>query len=325
VPSNFYAINLLDGTIKWDVPLVAQDRSSPVVNDGVVYVGIGGGDPPNCLQGGVNAYDESSGATIWQWQVNPTAQGGGSVWGPLAYDGARIVAGTGNTCNTPVMTANSVVALNPANGSLDWSLVAQPNSASDDDTGGGAMVSGDYAFAINKDGSLYSVDRANGRLNFSKMLNPVDFNGGWSTPTTDGTTIVVGTGLYGTEATAASARRARGGYYQLATHRSAALGSTYGQLEALDFSGNVKWTVTTQNQFFGYAAINNGVVVAGLDQAVVALSLASGTTLWSYPTPALVDASPAIVSSGVYAADTDGNVYAFTIPSAANSSARRRR
>jgi serine/threonine-protein kinase len=321
-PSKFYALNLLSGAIEWEISLNATNRSSSIVAGGIVYIGIAGGDPPTCYNGGIEALDEQTGALLWRWNVNPAADGGGAVWGPLAYDGQHILAGTGNTCNTPVMTANSVVALDPSTGALDWSLVAQKDSATDDDTGSGIMVSG-AAYAMSKDGSLYSVSRSNGARLFSKQLNPTDQAGGWSTPATDGTSIVVGTGTYGPSATAARAHPYRISGV-LATQRAAATAGTYGMLQALDYSGNVNWSIKMQNQITGYAALCDGVAIASVDDSVAALDLRTGATLWSYPTPALVLASPVIVPSGVYAADSAGNVYAFTIPGSSTPAVRRR-
>jgi len=321
VPSALYALDILDGSVRWQAPLAGQDRGSPVIANGRAFVGVSGGDPPECLRGGVDAFDEQSGAQQWAWYVDPNSTKGGSVWAPLSYDGSHIITGTGNTCETPIMTANSVVAINPTNGALDWSLVAQQNSASDDDTGGGELVSRSMVYAISKNGAFYAVDESSGALRFSKQLNPVDLEGGWGTPSTDGsTTILISGGLYGVTAPANERRN----FGRLHTQADTAPGQ-FGKLFALDYSGNIKWSVTTQNQIVGYAAINNGVVLASLDDTLAALDLTNGTKLWSYTAPARFDASPVVVPSGVYDADTAGNVFAFTIPKNAAAPAAKTR
>jgi outer membrane protein assembly factor BamB len=91
-------------------------------------------------------------------------------------------------------------------------------------------------------------------------------------------------------------------------------------LEAFNPNGTSLWAFEMQTFIAGYAAINNGVVVSQGDSAVVALAMhGNGTPLWSYPTAGVVDASPAVVPSGIYIGDLNGNVYAFTTPYSATA------
>ncbi len=46
------------------------------------------------------------------------------MWGSIGFDGSRLMFGTGNTCQTPVTTANGAAALD-LNGHLLWSVVAE--------------------------------------------------------------------------------------------------------------------------------------------------------------------------------------------------------
>ena len=85
---------------------------------------------------------------------------------------------------------------------------------------------------------------------------------------------------------------------------------------ALDASLNVKWQLPMQNAIGSYAAINNGVVFAPVDASITAVDIGSGATLWTYATKQIVDGGVAVVPSGVYAADSSGNVYAFGLPAA---------
>jgi hypothetical protein len=64
-----------------------------------------------------------------------------------------------------------------------------------------------------------------------------------------------------------------------------------------------------------------GVGFAGIDKTIVAFDAQSGATLWTYETADAFYAVPAIVSSGVYAVDLSGNVYAFGRGAAGNASA----
>lgn len=108
--STLFAIRLVDGSAAWRQQLVGRVRGA-VVTGGRIYIGTSGGDEPHCLQGGVTALDESTGSIVWRWSVDPHPGEGGSVWGAIAYDGAHLIFGTGNTCEQPISTANGAVAL----------------------------------------------------------------------------------------------------------------------------------------------------------------------------------------------------------------------
>jgi outer membrane protein assembly factor BamB len=313
-PSNVYALRLLDGTTAWQQKVPGITHASPVVADGAVYVGISGGDPPGCIDGGVIALDEATGAQRWRWEVNPATNGGGSVWGAIAYDGSHIIFGTGNTCSTPIPDANGAVALN-LDGTVAWNFTAQKDAYSDDDTGGGVLLSGGRATFINKNGTLYSLSQGAGRLAWSTPLGAPDQQGGFATPSTDGTTIVIGAGLFGASP---SAVRYRDGLPALGRPNDVISGYT-SRLEGIDTNGAIRWTQTMGNRMTGDVAIVNGMAFAGLDQSLQALDLTTGKMLWRYATAATLDASPIVVPTGIYAADDAGTIYAFTIPLAAPS------
>lgn len=308
-PSHVYALRLLDGTTVWQQQVPGITHASPVVAGGAVYAGISGGDPPGCIDGGVIALDEATGAQRWRWQVNPAANGGGSVWGAIAYDGSHVVFGTGNTCSTPVPTANGAVALN-LDGTVAWNFTAQKNAYSDDDTGGGVLLSGGRATFINKNGTLYSLSQGSGTLAWSTPLGAADLQGGFATPSTDGTTIVVGAGLFGGTS---PSNRYRDALPARGRPNDVISGYT-SRLEGLDSNGVIRWTQTMGNRMTGDVAMVNGMAFAGLDRSLQALDLKTGKALWRYATPATLDASPIVVPTGIYAADDAGTVYAFTIP-----------
>ncbi len=310
-PSDFYALDLLTGTVRWEVPLAGGARSSAIASSGNVYIGVSGGDPPACIQGGVEALDESSGSVRWAWHVNQQPGQGGAVWAPITYDGSRIIVGTGNVCNAPpVSTANGAVALDAETGRLLWALAAQRNSLVDDDTGGGAMVSNSRVYVINKNGIFYCIDQATGQLVFSEALNPIDSQGGWATPTTDGATILISGGTYNSGLPAASTRT----FYVERRRADSSPSTQTGKLFAVNSSGNIAWTFTSQNPIVSYAALNGGLAFVNADNEIVALNLATGAKVWSYTLADITDGGPIVVPSGIYTADNSGNVYAFSLP-----------
>jgi polyvinyl alcohol dehydrogenase (cytochrome) len=101
-----------------------------------------GGSGPNLIKGakgtrmvGIGqksgvywAFDEKTGATVWNTLVGPGAALGGIEWG-TAYDGTRIYVPLANSDNKPYNLANgqpasggSSAALDPATGAFDWQV-----------------------------------------------------------------------------------------------------------------------------------------------------------------------------------------------------------
>lgn len=307
------ALRLLDGTLLWNVPVRGRLMGAPVVARGMVFVGRAGGDPPECTQGGISAINESTGQIAWDWNVDPNPKKGGSVWGPIAYDGSNLIFGTGNTCEKPITTANGAVSLS-LHGLPNWSLVAIKNSSYDSDTGGGVMITHGNAHFINKNGRFYAVNKETGAIVWKVDLNPTsrvhNWSGGFATPTTNGNVILEGSGLY---------RDAGGGNGEFcplpADNPAEVFPGYHSKLHAMDLNGNVIWGRVMRNRLVGYVALTEGVGFVGLNKEFVAFDLTDGKTLWNYPTPGYIAASMIVVPSGVYGADESGNVYAFSLHS----------
>jgi outer membrane protein assembly factor BamB len=350
-PSTLYALNLNDGSLAWSTTVDAMTRGAEVVANGKIYFPTAGGDPPQCVNGGVQEVDEATGQIGWTWYVNNLTNpgGGGAVWGAIGYDGAHLIFGTGNVCqnsgNQPgvVQTADGATALD-LNGNVLWTYVAWAQAASnylelDYDTGSSTMIrnagsSNELATFVNKNSSMYSFNTSglssatpSAVLQQQVVFNPNFGYGGYSSPTTDGTNIVVQTGAY-TNSTSTSQRRTavdsspnklQPDYWTpKGTRRpSKVIAGYHSYLEAFNPSGKSLWSFEMQTFMQGYAAINNGVVIAPGDSAVVALAMnGNGTPLWTYPTAAALDSSPTVVPSGIYIGDLNGNVYAFAPPAA---------
>ena len=268
-PSGLYAWDMF-GERQWQVGIPGILRSSPIVAQGRVFVGIAGGDPPSCLHVGVEALNEQTGSRVWNWYVDPHASRGGAVWSAGAYDGTQLLFGTGNTCEGPISTANTMVSLSPLSGALNWATNLQVNSLSDDDFGGGQLITGGRVYSIGKNGYFYAVDEVTGRMYWRRWLGAADGAGGYGTPTTDGTgRIVVSGGDYSAGAAQAARHRSFAHYRPRTT-----VASTYGgRLWELDLNGVVKWSRTTRNPILSYAAIAGGMVFAPMDNTLKVLSL----------------------------------------------------
>ncbi len=321
VPSTLYALNLNDGSIAWQTSVNGLTRGAEVAANGKLYVPTAGGDPPGCLNAGVQQVDEATGTIGWTWYVNSLTNpnGGGAVWGAIAYDGTHLIFGTGNVCqnsgNQPgvVQTADGAAALD-LTGNLLWSYVAWAQAASnymelDYDTGSSVMIRGagtanENATFLNKNSSLYTFDTAalsqtppSAVLQRQLVVNPAFGYGQYASPTTDGTNIVIQTGAYSNSETGANHRTVRDPSARKlsadmfaphgARRPSKIISGYHSYLEAFNPSGGALWSFEMQTIMQGYAAITNGVVIAPGDSTVVALAMnGNGSPLWSYPTAA---------------------------------------
>jgi outer membrane protein assembly factor BamB len=301
-PAQFFALDDQTGATRWQTSFPGAMRGSPLAIGGIVYVPESGGDPPMCAQGGIHAYEEMTGTPVWTWVVDPKPNDGGSVWSSISYDGTYLVFGTGNTCSPGVANANSVVQLT-LGGQQNWLMPQQVNSYVDDDFGGGQLIVGNRVFTADKNGKYYALDEQTGSIVWSVTQSPIDGDGSIGSSATNGSVIVAPSGFLTDPATDPSAFI--GGY---------------------DFNGNLLWQVPTGDVFPGGAALTNDVAIVSIDNSIVALDINTGAPLWSYPSPSneYFYASPAVVSSGIYAVDVFGGVYALSLGTTASTSARHR-
>jgi outer membrane protein assembly factor BamB len=307
-PGVFEALDAATGAVVWTATLPGAIRAEPLVLNGIVYIGDASGDPPACNQGGLHGFNELTGTPVLTWYDDPKPSDGGAVWSPISSDGAGLYFGTGNTCSPGITYANAAIKLSTA-GDLAWGHNSA-NPLSDDDFGGALTILGDDAIGIDKNGVLYAFDRVTGTIVWSDRLGHLDGYGGLSSAGTDGLTLVIG-----------------GGYINDPTKTA---GNPGGLLYGVSGDGKIVWKLQTDTAVPGNAAVIPGVAFVAMNGGLDALSIATGATLWSYDySGAGAYASPAVVPSGVYAADESGRIYAFGLPSSASvarrtANARRR-
>lgn len=151
-----YAINALDGTLFWVVPLATDGRSSvydPVIDGNVVYLTVRHFTNP--ITGAVFALDRSSGAVRWSHVFQPSIPQAGS--GPLdkvaVFGGFVIVS----------VDDGKIYALDRATGAVQWVAPRLGDVQGLDDARpiilvGGVLVAGSTAL------ELTGYDAATGRL-----------------------------------------------------------------------------------------------------------------------------------------------------------------
>jgi outer membrane protein assembly factor BamB len=293
-PAKFFALDAASGTIRWQASVPGSIRGAPTVADGMVLIGEAGGDPPACHQGGVHAYQENDGAPLWTWHTLATPGQGGAVWSAIAFGGKDFIIGTGNACSAGQANANSVIRLTPQ-GTQEWLIAQEVNSSTvDDDWGGGAAISNGRFFIANKNGYFYAVDGLSGKVLWKYELSPLDGFGPFATPATNGSIVVMPTGFitYPTWTNSPAS--------------AAVLGFNQG--------GAKLWSIPTHDKVNGGVSLTNDIALIGLDLRLGAFDINTGKELWSFNTPdgLNIQAPPIVVSSGVYAVDVGGMVYAVS-------------
>ena len=157
--SNLYALSKTDGSLVWQTALDSNPdafvTSSPVISNGVIYVGVASGEETMAakianfvpsFRGSVVALSEATGKILWQTYTVPSGYTGGGVWASnLAVDTTRgMVYGVSgdnysvppsvaacqlaattptqlDACLSPDDHIDSVYALNAATGAFIWS------------------------------------------------------------------------------------------------------------------------------------------------------------------------------------------------------------
>jgi polyvinyl alcohol dehydrogenase (cytochrome) len=139
------AVNRKTGALKWSTQVetfpAAMVTGSPVISNGVVYVGVASAEEsvaatngyPCCVSSGsVVALSEATGQKLWQTYMAPSGYSGASVWGSTpVIDTVRnqLYVGTGNNFSAP-QVVETCYANNQSNpncaASNDYSIPSSP-------------------------------------------------------------------------------------------------------------------------------------------------------------------------------------------------------
>lgn len=304
--STLYSLNPQTGSILWHRSVNGGMHGSPVAIAGSIYVPVSIGDPGWCHPGGVYVFNEATGAPGYAWQtVAGSANGGGAIWSSVTYDGSRLLFGTGNTCNVMPTTANAIVSLSTTT-KLLWADQTA-GALTDDDVGGTVTEQNGTAYVSGKNGKTYAVVPESGAVKWARNLGAPDGDGGFSTPTYSGTTLVVDGG------------------FPADPYKSNGSIKNYGMLYGLDpASGAQRWKRTSSAPYWAPPATTPDLVLLTEDANIEDLDPATGAVVWSTPLFGYSRSQPAIARGKVFVSDLSGRVYAFALPTTANAELRRR-
>jgi polyvinyl alcohol dehydrogenase (cytochrome) len=293
-----WAVNAATGETIWSAEPDAQSAasiwSSPVVADGVLYVGIASVAKETGFRGAVVAVDVGTGEMIWDTYVTPEGSDGGGVFAVPALDRERgiLYVGTQNAYSADVSPDShvlSIIALKMETGEVVWSFSGVPSDGSAtaaDDIGFSASpnlfsiepehgVTRELVGNGQKSGIYWALDRDSGEVVWSTPISSAGPLGGMEGTSAVGNGVIV---VPATEWASFDNPEARG---------------VVRGLKAA--TGEIIWTHDSAAPNPAPVAVANDVAFqAGFDGLLHAFALATGEELWSYDLGASVSGGIAI-------------------------------
>lgn len=341
-PTGAYVLGIkaADGAPLWRTQVETEPTaiitSSPVIDDGVVYVGVSSRaealkDVPK-YRGSVAALDATTGKLLWKTYMVPEGYTGGSVWGNTPVvdrETGLLYVTTGNNFTVPrgvcryptqkkckpTAAANhidSFVALNLKTGKIAWATRTLPADMSTnydhEDGPDYDFGSGPNLFTTTIGGHERTLLGAGQKSGVYWALEPRTGKVVWHTQVGPGS--LLGGMLWGT---AADGKRI---YVSIGNlkHESIAVDSPKGKTTttggiwaAVDAAtGKVLWRTADPQQMMDTVAMSaaNGLVyagsLAGSGANMYALDAATGEIKWSFESGGAVVSGAAIVDGAVY-------------------------
>jgi polyvinyl alcohol dehydrogenase (cytochrome) len=335
-------IDAASGALRWrtqvDSNPYAIVTSSPVIDQGVVYVGVSSLEETlpgitHTFRGSVVALDAQTGAIIWQTHTAPQGYTGNSVWGSspvVDHATGLLYVGTGNNytvpagvcstsgevgCAPPVADdySDSVLGLNLTTGAIVWAhrtialdvWTTYTPQGPDDDFGSAPNL---YTAIVNGTPTdLLGIGQKSGRY---YALDPATGDVVWQTQVGAGGLdggIEWGSATDGTRIYAAIADFPDPRPYTITSASGQTSTTTGGSVAALDAAtGKILWQTADPQRAadLGFVSTANGVVYAGSDaplgNTMYALDAATGAIEWAYPSGGSVVSGAAIVNGSVY-------------------------
>jgi outer membrane protein assembly factor BamB/serine/threonine protein kinase len=314
----------------WAAPTRGPISTSPVVSNGVVYIGS--------LDGGLYAFDAVTGQREWVDFTNGPISSTAAVMDGVVYVGSnddklyafdavtgkqKWAAATGNLINSSPVIVNGVVyvgsnddklyAFDAVTGKQKWAAA----------TGGGIgtspAVANGLIYVSCDDYKLYAFDAATGQQKWASLAGgpistPAVANGLVYVSSTDGK-------LYTFDAATGQQR----GADPMGAIRSAPpavangvayFGSVDGALEAFDpQTQHLKWAAPTTYPIDTPLTVANGVIYAGSGAGrLYAFDAATGQQKWVDFIGNVISSAPTVVNGIVYVGTGDDHLYAFALP-----------
>jgi outer membrane protein assembly factor BamB/predicted Ser/Thr protein kinase len=276
----------------WEFKCEDEVRSSPVVADGVVYVGA--------YDNNLYALDAKMGSFHWKY---PTE--GGIAATPCAWKD-RVLIGSED---------RFLYAVSARTGRILWTCPTDGRIRSS------ARVEFEHAFFGSDDYRLYAINVHSGRVVWKfEALGPIR-----SSPVVGDEIVYVGSEdnhLYAVDLQSGSQKwkfRSNRGITSspVLSDGMVIFGSSDWNVYALDeHSGWIIWRTRTGQAVISSPAIQDGVVYVGsADGCMYALDINNGRQIWKYDAGSQIVSNPAVTESMVYFGTIDGDVISVNIKS----------
>ncbi len=310
--SYWYALDATSGAVLWKVFTGDNTQgyynwSSPLIYTGYAYIGIASvGDCP-LVHGQLLRVNLSTHQVVNTFDVVPAGQLGGGIWGSPSLDTTTntIYVATG-TRNTPAQTlSEAILAIDATTLTLksSWPVPAS-QEVPDSDFGTTPTLFNDKAgnplvVASNKNGTAYAFNRNN------LAAGPV-----WTQQTAFG-----GACPQCGDGSVSSGAFANGTLFLAGEHTSINGQGYGGSVNALDpATGKFIWQHGTPGYVISALAYSNGLIIDGAGPVLEVLDASTGNRLYSYTTGAKIYAAASVANGQIFTGSTDGNVYAFGLP-----------
>lgn len=270
--------------IPWEFHTNSAIVSSPVIVDGVVYVGS--------LDGSLYALDSHSGPAVWQFKT-----GAGIISSPAVANGVVYVGSEDM----------NLYAIDAKSGRQHWSFATGAQVTSSPAVVDGVVYFGgmdSYAYAVNADnGQEIWKARIGQAFSSPAVVDGVVYIGG-------GQTLFALDAKTGKEIWQAQT----GGPVESSpavVGNAVYIGNDSGTVLAVDrATGTELWRFKAGNAVLSAPAVANGMVYFGSnDKYVYALDAATGTQKWSFQTGDQILSSPAVSDGVVFIGSFDGYIY----------------
>ncbi|MFC6873781.1 outer membrane protein assembly factor BamB family protein [Halobellus marinus] len=299
--NTLYAVSTADGSEVWSAGTNGSLSSSPAVGDGVVYL-------PTAT-GRVLAFGAANGEGLWASSVNAS-----NIRSPTLVDGELFATGSKDDVRDAYL-------LDPSDGEVAWRTdLAYMGPL------GTPIVDDDVVYVTNRKDDRWdyparitALSRSDGSKEWTQTLSGSDSKT-WGLSYADGT-LYAGTNegaVYSVDADSGSVNWRFGDISGVSTIPVYADGTLYvastgdNALHAIDPSIGTRQWRTSLNGTPTSPVYADGVLYFGADDNYVyAHDASNGDELWNFQTGGSIVAPPVVVGGRVYAASTDGLLYAL--------------
>ncbi len=305
-----FAVNTETHQMVWNVQLSSDKEAyiwdSPLLVNGLLYIGISSVKDDPCIRGTIFALDPATGSIQWKYYAGDTLTVG--IWASITANPAEqeLLVDTGD-CTNGVQNSleDSVLALDWNSGKLLWQFRVQNHDNCDCDFAAGAVNFTYRGQPYVVAGSKYGVEYA---------LRPPNSRGG--EPTVVWSTRISGAGYLNT-----------GAIYQPPAYRDGMIfvagGPTTdgvcsaGAVWGLDATTGVpRWRHCTKEPEVLSNAISDDVLFIADAHAIIAYAAETGEELWSAPITGPVWGGIAIAHGSVLVGTVPGVLHAYRLPTA---------